>query len=201
MKPGKIGRPRSEQARQAILEAAGTLLEQRGGDALSIEAVARQAGVGKPTIYRWWPSLADIVLEVLLCRAERDIPAPKDGTYADMLRVFVRDSIHALNAGAAPHLRFLMAQAQLDPEFQQRFRDHFVERRRAALCDIFRQAVRRGELPASTKPDMLADLVFGPMWYRLLTGHAPLDEEFAHELTRSVLALTQNTSNSRRHLC
>ncbi len=126
----KIGRPRSEQSREAILNATHRLLNELGGAGLTIEAIAREAGVGKPTIYRWWPSMADIVLEALLHQAEAAIPVPSCGSCAEALRRFLRQSLIAINEGAGVHLRFLMAQAQQDEAFRERFRDGFVSRRR-----------------------------------------------------------------------
>jgi len=191
----KSGRPRSEKARLAILSAAHDLLAEAGGAKLSIEAVAKRAGVGKPTIYRWWPSLADLVLEVLLDQAETDIPVPapvfETGALEDTLRPFLRLSMKAINEGAGPHLRFLMAQAQMDEGFRDRFRDNFTAKRRAVLRSIFMQAAERGQIGPGRDPDLLADMVFGAMWYRLLVGHAPINEAFADNLTEMAMGLVR----------
>lgn len=191
----KTGRPRSETARTAILDAALALLNEEGAAALTVEGVARRAGVGKPTIYRWWPSLADVVLEGLLRRAETAVPVPPFTTLGQTLRRFMRLSMDALADDASVPLRYLMAHAQQDRVFRARFRENFVAERRTALRSIFLQASTTGELPAGQDPDLLVDILFGALWYRLLTDHAPLDRTFADALTDLVLTAVHNASN------
>jgi AcrR family transcriptional regulator len=191
MAKARIGRPRSERARQAIINATHDLLSEEGGAGLTIEAIARRAGVGKPTIYRWWPSMADIVLDVLLRQADANIPVPPFRSLGETLRRFLRLSMKAIVDGAGAHLRFLMAHAQQDEAFRSRFRDNFTARRRAALHSIFLQAVEHGQIDAGHDLGLLQDIVFGAMWYRLLTGHAPMDESFADQLTGVVVGLAR----------
>jgi AcrR family transcriptional regulator len=190
----KVGRPRSEKSCEAVIRATHDLLRETGGVGLSIEAIARRAEVGKPTIYRWWPSLADVVLEVLLRQADAGITVPAGKSLRETLRRFLRLSMKALAEGAGTHLRFLMAQAQTDEEFRRRFRENFTARRREALASVFQQSAERGRLGAEHDLEMLVDMIFGAMWYRLLTGHAPLDKRFADELTEASLALFQATA-------
>jgi AcrR family transcriptional regulator len=185
----KVGRPRSEKSQRAVIRATQALLLEPGGAGLTTEAIARRAGVGKPTIYRWWPTLADIVLEVLLHQADTDITVPPFDSLRETLRHFLRQSMSVIGEGAGVHLRFLMAYAQHNDDFRERFRDNFVAERRAALRAIFQQAVERGHIGADHDLDLLVDLVFGAMWYRLLVGHASMDEAFADELTGVILEL------------
>lgn len=185
----KIGRPRSEKAREAILDAAHALLSEAGGGGLTIEAIARRAGAGKPTLYRWWPSMADIVLESLLYRADTSIPVVSGKPLGETLRLFLRQSMEAISEGNGIHLRYLMAQAQQDDGFRERFRDGFVSRRREAFGGILRQAAERGEISPAHDAELVVDVVFGAMWYRLLVGHAPMDASLADDLTRVALGM------------
>jgi AcrR family transcriptional regulator len=185
----KTGRPRCEKARKAVLGAADELLRENGPGGLTVESVAARAKVGKPTIYRWWPALADIVLETMLRRAKAEVPVPDHATLKDGLRQFLRLSVDSLSGDVADHLRFLMAQAQRDEDFRARFREKFVAERRGALRSIFLLAARRGQARPGLDPDIPVDLVFGAMWYRLLTGHAPLDRAFADQLADAALAV------------
>jgi len=189
MTDARVGRPRSEQAHDAILNAAWSLLNEKGGSATTIEAIARRAGVGKPTIYRRWPSVADIVLEALLRQAETDIPVPTEGPTRETLRVFLRRSTIAAAGPDGAHLRYLLAHAQMDDAFRERFRDGFTAKRRATLMSILSRAVEHAETGSRIDLDTAADIVFGVMWYRLLVGHAPLDEALADELTDLVMGL------------
>ena len=185
----RTGRPRCEKAREAALGAAHELLRENGPGGLTVEGVAARAKVGKPTIYRWWPTLADLVLETLLDRAEAEVPVPDTGGLEAELREFLRRSMDSLSGDVADHLRFLMAQAQRDEEFRARFRENFVAGRRAALRSIFLRGAQNGQARPGLDPEIPVDLVFGAMWYRLLTGHAPLDRDFADQLTDAALAL------------
>ncbi len=197
MTKARVGRPRSEKSRNAIIDATDALLNEGGGAGLTVEAVARRAGVGKPTIYRWWPTLADLVLDVLLRQADAAIPVVRYGSLRETLRPFLLLSVRSINQGAGSHLRFLMSQAQLDEAFRVRFRTHFTARRRAVLKSIFEQGVERGDVSADQNLDILVDLVFGAMWYRLLTGHAPLDQSFAEDVTDAMVGMVRPVGPGR----
>lgn len=198
MGKSKVGRPRSERAREAILTATGDLLDETGGSRLNVEAIARRAGVGKPTIYRWWSSPADIALEVVLGRADAEIRIPLDIPPGEALREFLRRSMTALDGRNGAHLRCLMAHAQTDPAFRERFRTRFTERRRAALKSVLARLREDDLIDPARDLDLASDIVFGVMWYRLLVGHAPLDEALADDLTRATLARRRRGADGPR---
>lgn len=181
------GRPRCKKAQEAVLEAANTLLTENGIASLTIEGIAKAAGVGKPTIYRWWPSLADIVLEVVLQQASDNITVPTSGSFQSILQQFLIESMTAINNGGDAHLRFLIAHAQKDEEFRKRFRENFTAERRAVLRSLFQHAIKQKQFSPEKDIELLMDIIFGAMWYRLLVGHAPIDERFAKELTSLAL--------------
>lgn len=188
MSESKIGRPRSEKSREAILNAIDALLEEKEGRDLTIEAVAKRAKVGKPTLYRWWPTLADIVLEAGLRRAEMNTVISSEEGPQEKLRMFLRQSVKAITDGGGVYLRFLMAQAQENEEFRKRFRDSFVASRREVLCGVIREAVDYDKTSSTRNLDLFVDIVFGAMWYRLLVGHASLDQSFTDALVDIVLS-------------
>jgi len=177
------GRPRSEASRQAILAAALALAAEAGYAALTIEGIAARAGVGKQTIYRWWPSKADVLLEAGATKAELHVPVTDHGGYRADLRAFLEASYALGNHPEfADLLRALMAEAQLDPEFGARFRAAFLERRREALAVITGRARERGDLPGRPAPETVADIVFGTIWYRIMATRRPLDAGFEEDL-------------------
>ena len=181
------GRPRSAAARQAILDAALHLARRDGFSALTIERIAREAGVGKPTIYRWWSSKGTIVFEALQQRAEQAIPIPVEGPLPARLTAFLQSVFTALNEDTGEIVRSLMAEAQHDPAFAVIFRTQFINVRRKPLLMLLQHGVVTGELAADTNIDVLADLIYGAMWYRLLAQHAPLDDAFAHDVVQALL--------------
>jgi AcrR family transcriptional regulator len=177
------GRPRSEGSRDAILQAATELVVEHGYATVSIEKVAQRAGVGKQTIYRWWPSKGDILMEALTRKADVHIALPDKGSWAADLRRVLDDSFAlAREPQLGELLRALMVEAQLDPAFGARFRTEFLERRRAALATLVDRARRRGDLPATITAGFAADVVFGVLWYRLLAVPQPFDRRLTNHL-------------------
>jgi len=181
----RLGRPRSETVRQAILAAAIDELEENGYARLTVDAIAARAGAGKQTVYRWWPSKADVVLDALLEKVAVTITVPDEGSLEADLLAFLGATFR--QRGQRPILIGLMAQALLDPVFATAFRDRFLFSRRAALRGILERAAARGEINQEVDPELLIDVVYGVLWYRLMLDHAPLNEAAGRELTSLVL--------------
>jgi AcrR family transcriptional regulator len=177
------GRPRSEESRQAILVATLALIAEVGYAGLTIEGIAARAGVGKQTIYRWWGTKADVLLEAGAVKADIQIPTDDRGSYEADLRAFLEASYRVGNRPEyTALLRALMAEAQINTDFGRRFRESFLERRRSALAVITDRARKRGDLPERPSPGTVADIVFGTIWYRVLATHAALDSELIQDL-------------------
>jgi AcrR family transcriptional regulator len=182
------GRPRSEKAHNAILEAAAELLLEKGLTAVSMDAVAASAGVSKATIYRWWPTKETLALDTLYHEWDA-VPTARDtgslrGDLLSLLRPWVR------LAGKRPYGRVIAAlitEAQTDPAFACQYRARFVEPRREQARAIFRRAIDRGEIPADTKIEVALDLLYGPVYHRLLHGHAPLNDRFVRDVIDTAL--------------
>lgn len=181
------GRPRSESARQAVLDAAVRLIDRDGYGQVTIERIAREGGVSKQTIYRWWPSKAAITLEALNEGAATIAPLPDTGSLEGDLRTFVRRSVAGASRGNTRLLAALMAEAQLDPAFAESFRTGFLARRREVLQELLERHAGRSH--AGDEIDFLVELVFATLWYRILAHNRPLDRRFADRLTDAVLAL------------
>lgn len=180
-----LGRPRSEATQRAILDAALAELRERGYAGMTIEGIATRAGAGKQTIYRWWPSKADVVLDALLDLASTQVAVPDKGTLDADLAAFLIATFR--QNGQRAVLTGLMAQSVLDPVFADAFRERFLFARRAALRGILERAAGRGEIAPGTDLELLIDVVFGVLWYRLLVDHAPLTEKAGRELAALVL--------------
>src|SRR5438874_1954233 len=112
---GRAGRRRSQQARQAILTAALELAGERGPELLNMEGIARRAGVSKETLYRWWHSKTEVLLEALAGYGEQVIPIPATGSLASDLQVFMRETSAALDPPTQRILRTLAAGAATGP--------------------------------------------------------------------------------------
>ena len=192
------GRPRSERARNAILEAAAELLLRRGLGAVSMDAVAEQAGVSKATIYRWWPSKERLALDALLDWSAARAPTRDTGSLRGDLLALVRPWVREIRS--APFGRVIAAfvtEAQSDPQFAAAYRKHFVTPRREAMRAAFARAAERGEVPANLDVEVAVDLIYGPLYHRLLHGHAPLTVRFAERVVDMALAGIANPAGGR----
>lgn len=185
---GALGRPRSEEARRAILDATVRMTMRDGYQALTIKGVAEEAGVGRQTIYRWWTAKAALVLEAIRELAERAGRPELTGDSEHDLRAFLRASFR-LAPLAGPAISGMMADAQRDPEFAEVLQQGLLAPRRAIVREILAGGQRDGQLGAGASLDLVADLVFGTMWYRILSGHAPVDERLADELSDAIIRL------------
>jgi AcrR family transcriptional regulator len=180
---GRVGRKRSQTSRQAILSATLELVIESGYGALTVEGIAARSGAGKQTIYRWWPSKADVLLEALSTTAELHIPIPDEGSFAADLHAFLTASVRlGQRAPVGQGLRALMAEAQINPEFGERFQRQFLQRRRDALGEILTRAQIRGDMPTHVTADFVCDVVFGVIWYRLLSTPRPITRGLADDL-------------------
>jgi AcrR family transcriptional regulator len=185
------GRPRSEKAQKAILAAAIDLLLEQGLHAMSMDAVAEQAGVSKATIYRWWPSKELLALDALATEWQLIAPeATRDtGSLRGDLLARLRPWLRLLRD--KPYGRVvagLVATAQADAEFAELYLERFVRPRRDAMRPVLLRAVERGEIPRNIDLEVVLDLIYGPIYHRMLHGHAPLDERFARNLVDSIIA-------------
>ncbi|WP_329257098.1 TetR/AcrR family transcriptional regulator [Actinoallomurus sp. NBC_01490] len=176
------GRRRNEAAREAIWDAILELAGQGDPAALSIEAIAAASGVGKQTIYRWWPSKGALLLEMMVERARLEVPAVDTGTLVGDLREFLTATFRAVSDEAnSSVLRSVMAEAQKDAHLAEVLRE-FTAGRRRSLHEIFQRGQKRGEPAPDADLDLLVDQAYGLLWYRIMIGHAPLTPAVAGRL-------------------
>lgn len=176
------GRPRSEEAKQAILAAAQALLEEGGPGAVSMEAVAARAGVGKPTVYRWWPDRHAVAMAALMAKERSDRESTASGAALASLRAQLHAIARRFATSTGRHVTSMIASADPESELSRAFRNHFVLARRSEGKGWLARAVADGELRADLDLEAALDLLYGPLFFRLLMGHAPLDESFVERV-------------------
>jgi AcrR family transcriptional regulator len=176
------GRRRNEAARAAILAATVDLLRDGGLGNLTIDAIAQAAGVGRQTIYRWWPSKGAMLAEAMGLQAASVVPPRDSGSFEHDLTAFWTDSFRALaDPAQARGVRDLAAEAQHDEHVAEALAG-FTAQRRAALRAVLQRGVDQGCLSPGVDLDLLVDLGYGFLWYRLLVRHRPLDDQAAQDL-------------------
>jgi AcrR family transcriptional regulator len=186
---GHAPQRRSDRARIAVLHAADDLLVERGYAAVTIEGIAARAGVAKQTIYRWWPSKFDVLMDTFLQDAEGALKVPDTGTAAGDLRRHLRQLATFLTGAAAGKVMLAqIGQAQHDEAVAAVFRRRYLDERRALDKEILERGVARGEIRPDTDLDLAIDMIYGPVYHRVLLTGLPVDAAFTDALVDRVLA-------------
>lgn len=159
---------RSEASRRAILDAALRLCAEAGYGRLTIEAIAASAGVSKKTIYRWWPSKGAVVLEALDDLATTVADHPDTGDLAADLRTQLTAVVELLTPVERSAVVGLIAEALQDPQLADDLRERLIAPRIAQFKERMRRARAAGQLAAGADLDVAVDLVYGPLYHRLV---------------------------------
>jgi AcrR family transcriptional regulator len=183
------GRPPSEMAAShaVIMDAVYALLQKKSVRDLTMEEVAKRAKVGKPTLYKWWPTKATLVLAMLCERMAPNLEKPVGLTAEESLRLRVRRLIDAFNGPFGPIVAGLVAEGQSEPAVREAFFDRWVSPRRSATIADLERGKDAGELRVETEPELLNDSIFGAIYYRLLLRSGPLTRRFGEDLVEQVL--------------
>jgi AcrR family transcriptional regulator len=192
------GRPPSEMAAShaAIMDAVYSLLQEKSVRDLTMEEVAKRAKVGKPTLYKWWPTKATLVLAVLCERMAPNLEKPTDLTAEESLRLRVRRLIDAFNGPFGKIVAGLIAEGQSEPAVLREFVDRWVSPRRNATIADLQRGKDAGELRSETEPELLNDAIFGAIYYRFLLRSEPLTRRFGEEVVEQVLGEQRAGSGS-----
>lgn len=181
-----IGARRNPAAEAAILAAARDLLAERGYAGFSIDEVARRAGAGKPTIYRWWPTKADLLIDVYSAEKAAIIAAPETGALWSDILDYTR-ALWAFWRGtpSGRTFRALIAEAQAGEPALRALRDKFLPERLKDLRLMFERAAARGDIDAAAV-DALVELYIGFNWVRLLTDRIADDPPGIEAMARTL---------------
>ena len=165
----KGGRPRSMQSQQAILDATFTLLATEGFEAMSIEAIAARAGVGKKTIYRWWDSKEVLVIDAIKNVQRMKNPVIDTGSLRDDLITLFRTTFQVWSNPASRHLLLeLVGLMSTHPEIFQAYYDQILAERIQQALQIVKGAQARGEVRQDLDAIEILSLLAGPLWYQML---------------------------------
>ena len=169
---------RSERARQAILEAALELCGEQNYEKLTMEGVAKRAGVGKQTIYRWWPSKAAILLEALQNRAGGALEFPDTGDLQADLRSQMTQVVALFNNPTfSAYNRGLIAAAQTDPAISRAIVETIIQPRVDECANRLAKAQKEGQLRPDVDPVDVVELLYAPLYYRFLLHTRPVTPE------------------------
>ncbi len=181
------GRQRSSESEEAILTATLHLLKEKPLRDITIEAIAQKAGVGKMTIYKWWPSKAYVALDAFRKTTNKIVPIPDTGDVERDLAELLRLNMSFYSSSTGRIFGQFLAESQSDPEFAALFRERFLKPRREAVGEFLDRAMKRGEIDHRLDREVLLDLIFGPMVFRLMAGHGPLNKTAADAMISTLL--------------
>ena len=181
------GRPRSEQARLAILRNTLKLLGKNGFSDLTIEDVAEHAGVGKATVYRWWPNKAALIADAFASSTTRRLHFPDTGSVRTDMSQQMRQVIKVFQSRRGRIVSAILGGGQSDRDLIAAFRERFLWPRRQEAYATLRRGVARGELRKNIDMDLILDSLYGPIYMRFLIKHDKLTPEFVENLCDLVL--------------
>ncbi|TBZ49184.1 TetR/AcrR family transcriptional regulator [Rhizobium leguminosarum] len=184
--PRKRGRPPSAAAQRRALEAAHEILMAEGFGRMTIEAVAARSGVGKPTIYRSWANAQELAMAALLVNRlpEAEVGG---GTAQAALGAQMSGLVTAFASTRGRQITMALAAADPESEFTRAFRNRVILSSRNAGRVILEEALTRGEIVPPLDMEALLDMIYGPVFFRLLVGHRPVSPEFGDAIVRTAL--------------
>jgi len=200
--PSLPGRRRSERSRRAILDAAAKLLSKRGYADITVEGIAAEAGVGKTTIYRWWPTKASIYMELYAELAAKITPPADTGNVATDLSLLIRGAFRLYRETAAGvALAGIIAEAQSNAAVSRIVRNEFAPSRRQIILTLLERGARRGEISKDIDLDLLSEAIAGAVWGCVLVGSAPLTDRHASRLIDTIIrGIYSGKVNHRRSI-
>lgn len=180
------GRPRCEETEGRILCTTMQLLEEEGYGGVTIEAIAKRAGVSKATMYRRWPNRASVILSAFLCRVMKHIELDVAQDPEASLRLQMDNIVTVLCNSGGTVLSALLAESQACPQFASEFREHFVGLFREQAYGFVRRGIDNGQFKADLDAEVVVDVLFGPLFHALLLGHRQICNGYAARIADTV---------------
>ncbi|MEK5034355.1 TetR/AcrR family transcriptional regulator [Paenibacillus sp. FSL R7-0302] len=187
----KRGRPRNTEAKNAILNASYELLLKTGFGAVTVEKIAEQAQVSKATIYKWWPNKAAVVMDGYLYAANARLPIPDTGSAKKDILIHAGTLAQFLTSREGKVITELIGEGQSDTGLAEAYRSRYFGPRREEARKLFERGIAQGELKQGLDIGSCIDLVYGPIFYRLLLTGGELSEASVRSLVSLALQALQ----------
>ncbi|EDS98681.1 TetR family transcriptional regulator [Bacillus anthracis] len=178
---GKRGRPRNIETQKAILSASYELLLESGFKAVTVDKIADRAKVSKATIYKWWPNKAAVVMDGFLSAAAR-LPVPDTGSALNDILTHATSLANFLISREGTIINELVGEGQFDSKLAEEYRARYFQPRRLQAKQLLEKGMKRGELKENLDVELSIDLIYGPIFYRLLVTGEKLDDSYVHDL-------------------
>ncbi|KOS26711.1 TetR family transcriptional regulator [Bacillus anthracis] len=178
---GKRGRPRNIETQKAILSASYELLLESGFKAVTVDKIADRAKVSKATIYKWWPNKAAVVMDGFLSAAAR-LPVPDTGSALNDILTHATSLANFLISREGTIINELVGEGQFDSKLAEEYRARYFQPRRLQAKQLLEKGMKRGESKENLDVELSIDLIYGPIFYRLLVTGEKLDDSYVHDL-------------------
>ncbi|MGO4545598.1 TetR/AcrR family transcriptional regulator [Paenibacillus sp. 2TAB23] len=178
----KRGRPRNVKTQHSILTASYELLLEDGFGSVTVEKIADRAKVSKATIYKWWPNKAAVVMDGFLAAAAARLPVPDTGSTFDDIVIHATNLVRFLTSREGTIIRELLGEGQFDSGLADAYRTRYFQPRRLEAKSLLEKGVQRGELKKDLNLELSTDLIYGPIFYRLLVTGGALDASYVQHL-------------------
>lgn len=183
---GKRGRPRNLETQKAILTASYDMLLESGFGAITVDKIAERAQVSKATIYKWWPNKAAVVMDGFLSAASARMPVPDTGSVFQDVLLHATNLARFMTSREGKMITELIGEGQLDGGLAEALQTRYIQPRRLEAGQLLERAVMRGELKEDVDIQLSLDLIYGPIFYRLLVTGETLDDGYMKNLVTSV---------------
>ena len=194
--PRRRGRQRSTKVQEAVLSATWKLLEKHRLTEISADAIAQKPKVSKATLYKWWPNKSLIAVEAFEAKMHSFVAMPDTGSAREDFLEHLCATIDFYKSWSGDLICQFIAEGQRSPEFLAIFRERFIDRRRDGPRLMWQRAVDRGQIRGDVDLELFLDLIYGPMIYRLLVGHGPLDHAEAAAIIKAVFRAVGSESEN-----
>ncbi|MBB6733415.1 TetR/AcrR family transcriptional regulator C-terminal ligand-binding domain-containing protein [Cohnella zeiphila] len=178
----KRGRPRNVETEKAILAASYDLLLKNGFGAVTVEKIAERAGVSKATIYKWWPNKAAVVMDGFLSAASDRLPVPDTGFVLQDILDHVKNVTRFMTSPEGQIIKELIGEGQFDSGLAEAYQTRYIQPRRLEARQLLERGVRHRELKEDLDIELSIDLLYGPIFYRLLVLGDPMDDVYVEKL-------------------
>ncbi|RKN85436.1 TetR/AcrR family transcriptional regulator [Paenibacillus ginsengarvi] len=184
---GKRGRPRNVEAQSSILSASYELLLENGFGAVTVDKIAERAQVSKATIYKWWPNKAAVVMDGFLSAASARLPVPDTGSVFQDILEHATNMARFMTSQEGSIFLEIIGEGQVDSALAEAFRTRYIQPRRLEVRGIMDRGIQREELKKHVDIALCTDLIYGPIFYRLLVTGDRVDEHYVEQLVTHVL--------------
>lgn len=178
----KRGRPRNVETEKAILAASYDLLLENGFGAVTVEKIAERAGVSKATIYKWWPNKAAVVMDGFLSAASARLPVPNTDSVLQDILDHAKNVTRFMTSPEGQIIKELIGEGQFDSGLAEAYQTRYIQPRRLEARQLLERGIREGELKQDLDIELSIDLLYGPIFYRLLVLGDRMDDEYVEKL-------------------